>query len=198
MDNFSIGILNLIILFATLLVIIFYTFETLKLRKVNEKLYILESEKLKPNVVAYFEPNPKDYDIKFFLKNVGGGTAFNIKFQIDPFFDFGDDKFIQYFQEKKLFREGLSLLNPGDEFSMIVGFTTDATEKYINNSIPNEYSVSLEYCDFKEEKFVKKTKISIHQYFDRIIDETNESRNLKKVYKTLEDINSTLKSYIKK
>lgn len=188
----TVSFLNLLILFITLIVIIFYTIETRKLRIINNRIFKLEEDKLKPQIIAFFDPNPKDYAIRFIIKNVGGGTAFSIFITFIPQFNFGDEQLEKYIKNRKIFKEGLSVLNPDETFEMIVGYTIQASEHYNKSEIPIQYEIELKFRDIYGNEYQIKRTASIHQFFDRIVDKPNEVVYLEKINKVLEDMNRNI------
>ncbi len=188
----TILIANAIILFATLVVIIFYTIETKKYRIISEKIYSLELKRLEPNVIAYFETDIGSYDIKFTLKNVGGSPAFNVKANINPQFNFGDPRIENYINDKKVFTNGLSILDIQRKYDTLVGFTTKCSEKYKKGEIPLSYDVSLNYKDDIGKEFNQMFQLRIDEFFYRLIYEDHSIRELKEVNKNLNKIDNAL------
>ncbi|MEJ5352646.1 MAG: hypothetical protein WHS65_13765 [Melioribacteraceae bacterium] len=75
-------VINALVLFITLIVIIWYTIETRKLRQSNDKTLeilkenlALDKQKNEPNVIAYFDNGVNFYSVVLVLSNEGGSLA---------------------------------------------------------------------------------------------------------------------------
>lgn len=188
-----IGLSNVIILLATLLVISYYAYETYRLRKINVKIYDLEKEKLEPNVIAYFDYNPKAHELIFRVKNIGGGIAKNILINISPDLNFGDgtiEKHIIFNKENRI----IPILPPNKEFSAIIGYSVLASKKYLKKEIPVEYYVKINFLNSIDKKYFIDMTLSIHNLFWRILEKDYLIEELENTNKILSKINKNLEN----
>lgn len=85
--------------------------------KSQEKTQImLEADRLRPVVVAYFEPHRDSREwIEFVIKNVGAGVAYNVSFEFDPYPVMSASVRDEEFWKAKFLQDGVNLLAPGQE-----------------------------------------------------------------------------------
>ncbi|MFZ4591341.1 MAG: hypothetical protein ACOYN6_10115 [Ignavibacteria bacterium] len=186
--------INNIILSATLLIIIWYTIETRKLRMINQKQLQILLENNEPSIIAYFDNGKTFYNITFVIKNVGNGIAKNIKVTFNPPYDIGTEVFTEYFNKNALLTKGISILIPRSEYIIRAGHTVSSSKKFKNDSennkeqIPHAYEVLIEYENQFGKKFNSNVSLSLEQFFNRI-----NPDDLSETEKQLKEINDNLK-----
>lgn len=180
-----------------MIVIIWYTYETKKLRQSNDKtLEILkenlelEKQKNEPNVIAYFDNGANLFSIVLVLCNEGGGLAKNVRININPELDLGDPVFNKYFSKNAVNNNGIDI-PPHSKYVIRVGHTPTASQLYKENKIPSNYKLDLSYADVDGVKQFSKTfNLTIDQFFNRIIPdgETYIEKQLKNINENLKKI----------
>ena len=175
------------ILFLTLVAIIVYTFETVKLRKINNKLYKLEKYKLDPNVIAYFDYNPKGFELYFGIKNIGGGEARDIIIDFKPELNFGDKKIennILFNKEQR----NISVLLPGQDYCAFIGFSKTASELYKLKEIPDEYEIEIKYTNEDGKEIIITKKLTNHHLFWRALENDYIKMELKNIADNIKNL----------
>jgi len=195
-------VINAIVLFLTLIVIMWYTLETMKLRISNEKTLgvldenlKLEKQKNEPNVIAYFDNGSNFYSIVLVLSNEGGSTAKNVKIQFNPKLNFGDDKFIDYFIKNAVSNNGIDIQSKS-KYVLRIGHTPTASPLYKENKIPTSYKAFVTFEDprIKNKVIKKEFDLTIDQFFYRIDPEgkTVIEKELESINCNLKEINKSL------
>ena len=88
----------------------------------TRKVRIAQSE---PKVSVTFHPNEEIHGfIDLRIRNIGAGPALDITFEVEPEFEYYQDKGLS---ELPLFKNGLEYLGPGDEWRF---FLTTLTENF--------------------------------------------------------------------
>ena len=179
----SIAIANAIILGATLIVISFYAYETWKLRKVNEKIFILEIKKTEPNIVTYFEQGEKADLINFVVYNEGNSTAYKIKLKLDKKFSSGEEYVDEIFESNSLFNEGLSVLSPKSKYTLDVGSYDWIKRVSKDDELKKGMNVTIKFLDQYSKLFEKSVWLNVRPFVvkDSIV-------KPKKVEETLENL----------
>lgn len=114
-----------------------YAILTWKLVTVNEKMMELQIE---PNISVFLQPKEGDiYFVEMVIKNIGNGPAYNITFNVDPDFEYGENK---YLSEKGCFQK-LNYLPPGKEFKFFLTSLLEDTERKLNT----KFDVKVKYYD---------------------------------------------------
>lgn len=195
--------INALVLLITLTVIIWYSYETRKLRQSNDKTleilkksFELEKQKNEPNVIAYFDNGSNFYSIVLVLSNEGGGLAKSVRININPELDLGDPVFNKYFSKNAVNKNGINI-PPRSKYVITVGYTTIASPLYKEHKIPSNYKVDLGYTDIEGVKQFSKTfNLAIDQFFYRINPdgETYIEKQLKSINETLKKIAEALKN----
>jgi len=176
-------VINAIVLFITLLVIIWYTIETMKMRRSNEKTLKvnentlnvlketlnLEKQKNDPNVIAYFDNGANLYSIVLVISNEGGSTAKHVKITFEPELNFGDSKFIEFFKNNAVSKSGIDIQSKS-KYVLRVGHTPTASPLYKESRIPNSYEAIVTFEDprVKNKSIEKIFNLTIDQFFYRI------------------------------
>jgi hypothetical protein len=195
----NIQTINALILFFTLIAVIWYNWETRKLRISNEKtLKVLEEnlnlEKAKndPKIVAYFDNGATSYSILLVLSNEGGSMAKNVKMKSEPEFDFGDDVFNKFTKKSAVFNFGINI-PPKGKYTIKVGTTRVASPLYKDGKIPTNYIINLTYKDMKGKDYTEYYELSIDQFFNRIVPVENTfiEEQLYQINESLKTIAST-------
>jgi len=183
----NINYASIVILFLTLVVIIIYTIETYRLRKINYKIYVLEKIKLEPNVIAYFDYNPKGFELFFGIKNIGGGVARDILIDFKPELNFGDKKIennILFNKEQR----NISVLLPEQSFSAFIGFSKTASELYKIEEIPDKYDVEIKYTNEDGKEIQSTKKLTNHHLFWRALENDYIKMELKNIADNIKDL----------
>lgn len=191
-------IINAFVLFLTMLVVIWYAFETHKMRITNEKNISLlsqqlelEKQKNEPNVIACFDNGVNIYSILFVLSNEGGSTAKNVRVGFEPTLDFGNSVFKKYFENSAVLKTGVDI-QPRGKYVIKVGNTQSASSLYKENKIPTNYKVVVTYSNFKHvnSQKVEYFDLTIGQFFYRLDPEgkTLFDQELGKINENLEKI----------
>lgn len=196
-------VINALVLFITLIVIIWYTIETKKLRQSNDKTLeilkenlALEKQKNDPNVIAYFDNGVNFYSVVLVLSNEGGSLAKNVRIKLTPELDFGHAVFNKYFLNNAVNNNGIDI-PPKSKYVIRVGHTPQATQPYKEKKIPSNYNVEVYYTDIDKQKTFSKTfELTIDQFFNRIDPEgeTNIEKQLKSINENLKKIAESLKN----
>lgn len=179
-DNLE--IINAFVLFFTLLAIIYYTYETYRLRVSSEnnadfirQQLEIEKQKNEPNIVAYFDNGANFQSIVLVLSNEGGSLAKDVKLKIDPALDLGDSTFQKYFYNNALFKDGVIIQSRG-KYIIKIGYTTKASPLYKEDKIPTKYKVEISFSNLSGNSFTKQYELPIDQFFYRI-DPEGRSKN---------------------
>jgi len=188
-------VINAIVLFITLLVIIWYTIETMKMRRSNEntlnvlkETLNLEKQKNEPNVIAYFDNGANLYSIVLVISNEGGSTAKHVKITFEPELNFGDSKFIEFFNNNAVSKNGIDIQSRS-KYVLRVGHTPTASPLYKENKIPTSYKSIITYKNPKSEndQITKSFDLTIDQFFYRLDPEGKEP-----IEKQLVEVNKNL------
>ena len=192
-DNLE--MINSLVLFFTLLVIIYYTYETYRLRVSSEKnvdfirqQLEIEKQKNEPNIVAYFDNGANFQSIVLVLSNEGGSQAKDVKLKIDPALNLGDSTFQKYFYNNALFKDGV-IIQARSKYIIKVGYTTKASPLYKEDKIPPKYKVDISFSNLSGNSFTKQYELPIDQFFYRI-----DPGNKTEIETQLEEINNNLKN----
>ena len=121
-----------IVAFSTLV----YAFLTWRLVSETKRLRMVQTE---PMVSVTYHPREEWINfIDFRIKNVGAGPALDIKFEVEPDFEYVRDKRLS---ELNLFQHGLKYLGPGDERRF---FLTSLTENG-DEKVEKPFEVKVTY-----------------------------------------------------
>lgn len=198
--NDNLEIINSFVLFFTLLAIIYYTYETFRLRVSSEKnvefirqQLELEKKKNEPNIVAYFDNGANFQSIVLVLSNEGGSLAKDVKLKIEPQLDLGNTNFQKYFYDNAIFKDGI-IIQARKKYIIKVGSTTIASPLYKENKIPTKYKVEISFSDLSGIPFYKEYELPIDQFFYRIDPEgkTKIEEHLENIDKSMQLIASTI------
>ncbi|MBN8568952.1 MAG: hypothetical protein J0M18_04930 [Ignavibacteria bacterium] len=183
-----IGIFTAVILLGNFIAIIIYTIDTIKLRNINNQQLILEQNKLKPDIIVYFDSGEFHGHLLFIVQNLGLSAAYNIKINFDRPFEPGDDVFLGNFI---ILKEGLSDLAPQKIFKIDAGLTQYIYAKHKEDTKAYFYNITVTYQDFEKNNYTKFFEnIGIIQYTNRA------SITPPDIEKKLEEINNTLTKLI--
>lgn len=187
--------INSIVLFLTLIVIIWYSWETHRLRITTERSLHSLQQQLEPNVIAYFDNGSNFYSIVLVLSNEGGSTAKNVKIKFEPELDLGDAQFIQYFNNNAISKNGVDIQSRS-KYVLRVGHTPTASPLYKENKIPISYKATVTFINPElNNKLVKVDfDLTIDQFFYRIDPEgkTIVEQELENINKNLSNISDAL------
>ncbi len=189
MEIFSIS--NIVILSATLIVIIVYTIETYKLRNINASQLKLNLDLQEPDVIAYFDTGKIHGQLLFIVENVGGSSAYNIKAKFDREFDPAEDVFKRNMVDNSLFNDGLSDLPAKKHYILDAGLTPYIHGKSGEDKSKYQYSITIEFYNYRKIKFKKSYPINIEQFVFRATI-SDKSR----IEEYLEGINNSLKTLV--
>lgn len=159
--------INSIVLFLTLIVIIWYSWETRQMRILSEKSLSMLQQQKEPNIIAYFDNGANFYSIVIVLSNEGGSTAKNVKINFEPELNFGDNKFIEYFKNNAVSKSGVDIQSKC-KYVLRVGHTPTASPLYKENKIPLTYKVKINYNNLNNKSYSTENELSIDQFFYRI------------------------------
>lgn len=190
--------MSLIISFATLGIIAWYTIETMFLRKNNSQLLRIELGKKEPAIEAFFDNGNSFYTIKLRIGNVGGSAAKNVKITLTPQLDLGEKLINDYFNKNTAFQNGLSILPAGSEYSITAGFTTVASDKYKSGQLPKEYTINIAYLDSSQKTQNFELMYNLDSFFYRVNpnDKTESEKQLEDISNKLEELNKTLRTLV--
>ena len=185
----SVDWLTLIVLALTLCAIVWYTIETVKLRRINYSILQLEQARLAPSVHAYFDNGNSAYFILLKIVNLGGSPAKDIKLQIEPHFKMSEDQIDGYFERNAVFHNGLSILLPSKEYVIFAGATTNSSEPYKAGRLPRTYTFTVSFNDESGKKYVNRQSQNLDHLFDRIdpYDKTELEKQLEQINKTIKE-----------
>lgn len=185
------NITSVIILFVTLLAIIVYTFETIKLRKINYKIFNLESLKMKPNLVIYLDYTINNHTITLILENIGGSPAYDVKLKLKPELNTDSENIINEFKQNVMSNNGIPILIPHQRYSTIIGTSVESYELVSQEKIPSEYMAYISFRDDYNRDYSKNIKLDISALFFKPYTQDDIS-------KTLYEINDSLKEISRK
>ena len=191
-----INIINIIVLTLTFTAIVWYTWETCKLRKINHNIYNLELKKREPFITVFFDNGNSFFTILFKIINEGGSSAKNVKVNMQPPFDLGDSAINNYFNTNSIFREGLPILPTNKEYIIKAGYTPNVSELYLSKKVPHVYHINVSFEDDTGKKFNNIFDINLDQFFNRIDpnDKTETEKKLEEISKNLKEINQSIKN----
>ena len=186
MESFSIT--NLIILSTTLIVIIFYTIETYKLRKINAAQLKLNLELYEPDIISYFDTGKIHGQLLFIIENSGGSSAYNINAKFDREFDTASVVINKNFTVNPLFSNRLLMLPAKKYIILDAGLIHNIYSKYKDNTDAYKYNLKIEYENYQKVKYTKTYFLSIEQFVSKV---TLSDKTRTEEY--LEGINSSLR-----
>lgn len=166
MEIFSIS--NLIILSVTLIVIIFYTVETYKLRKINASQLKLNLELQEPDVIAYFDTGKIHGQLLFIVENVGRSSAYNIKAKFDRDFDPVSEIIKKNFTINPLFSDKISVLPAHKHLEYDAGMTPNIYLNYGTNSDAYKYKLKIIFDNYVKKPFEKEYSLDIQHIITRV------------------------------
>ncbi|NUM80648.1 hypothetical protein HUU42_07550 [bacterium] len=188
--------LNLAVLALTFLAIVWYTIETVRLRKINKKLLEIQEENLKPKIQVYFDNGNSFHTILLKVTNIGGSPAYNVKVKIEPQLNLGWKVMEKYFEKNTIFQNGVSILLPGKEYVIIAGDTQNASNNYKAGNLPHDYNFNVEYNDKDGHKFSSQMSQNIDLFFNRIgpSDRTELEEQIHSLNKNSEELVKAVKN----
>jgi hypothetical protein len=131
--NDNAGAISLIFSGLVAIATIFYAILTWKLVTINEKMR-------EPNVIVDFQPRKEWVNfMDIIIKNIGESPAFDIKFNINPDFEYTKGKFLSQLG----YMRGISYLAPK---KTIRSFITSMAEDFEKKKVPFEIEVSYAKC----------------------------------------------------
>lgn len=131
--NDNAGAISLIFSGLVAIATIFYAILTWKLVTINEKMR-------EPNVIVDFQPRKEWVNfMDIVIKNIGEFPAFDIKFNINPDFEYAKGKFLSQLG----YMRGISYLAPK---KTIRSFITSMAEDFEKKKVPFEIEVSYAKC----------------------------------------------------
>jgi hypothetical protein len=167
----------------------------MKMRRSNEntlnvlkETLNLEKQKNEPNVIAYFDNGANLYSIVLVISNEGGSTAKHVKITFEPELNFGDSKFIEFFNNNAVSKNGIDIQSRS-KYVLRVGHTPTASPLYKENKIPTSYKSIITYKNPKSEndQITKSFDLTIDQFFYRLDPEGKEP-----IEKQLVEVNKNL------
>lgn len=122
----------------------------------------LESDRLRPVVVAYFERNLAVFPvIEFVVKNVGAGTAYNVAFDFRSCPILSSDMKEEPFWKARYLADGVDVIAPGHEMRC---FADDANRRGDENWPEGRCDVQISYESIAREEFSETNRPDMNLY----------------------------------
>lgn len=172
----------------TLIVLIWYTTETRKLRLGQDSIVKQNTENDEPNVIISFEEGKEPLLINLEIENIGNKTAFDIKIIINPPFDIKDKILNKHINESSIIKNGITILKSSKVITLFAAMTNMIKE---NETFNYNYSFKVIYKDQNDKTYSREYFDSLSKFLTRAYVNTD---NIKDVIEVLEKINSNLET----
>jgi hypothetical protein len=150
--------------------------ETIELRKAQTE----------PEIIVYFQPKiDKPFFYEIVVKNIGGSTAYNLKWSFDPIETIIKDQFSSI-GNQNFFSKGVAYFAPGQFYNSFFGSGVDLSKKQ------KSFDISVTFTNRQNKKYFRTFTIDTRQYLGRSwignegVDEIAE--NLKKIERHMDHI----------
>ena len=108
-----------------------------------EEMKLTREMQNRPSIIAYFD-NPQSVLIDLVVKNIGYGSAREVRLKIEPSLYDHEERSIA---ELSLFEKGIDYFPPNREFRQIVGTSGQFFSK--DSQRPLEYNLTVSYTDIE-------------------------------------------------
>ena len=126
-----------------------YAFLTWRLVSETKRLRVAQTE---PMVSVTYHPREEWINfIDFSIKNVGAGPALDIRFEVEPDFEYVENKWLS---QLNLFKSGLKYLGPGDERRFFLTSLTEDGDAKVGNPFEVRVTYRGTIGDEKTDLFV--------------------------------------------
>ncbi len=143
------------ILFATFLALIWYAWETKRIREIEQE----------PIIDLYYRPKTQTHEAYLRLRNSGEGTAYNIKVEpikdsnIEFDFFFKDPNLILTKDTKQTLTIEQKVIKGEWHGNALESFLSFIREKPINPTIKGSNIINISYRNYSNKKFERKFKV---------------------------------------
>jgi hypothetical protein len=136
------------IIFSTLLTTLIVAIGTLILASETKRMRMAQTE---PEVFITFQPQEVDIKIiDLIIGNAGQGTAFNIKFKLDPDFEYEKG---EYLSELSFIKKGLPFLAPNQNLKTFLMWLEDVDRAIPFDKLAKPFDIMIDYEDITGKTF---------------------------------------------
>jgi len=162
-------------------------------RKAQENTLRILLETKNPNIIVTFEEGSNFTDILLVIENIGGGVAYDTKIKIDPPFNVLVNVFNKYVNESGAIKNGIAVLKNGSKHEIYAASTIEITDKLKDDSIPKNYTFTVNYSKLSGEVFTQTYDDSLEKFLTRL---DPKSKPEAKEFKFLKSIDENFKKLI--
>lgn len=182
---------NVIVLAFTLCAVVWYTFETRKLRIANDLMLKLQLKNVQPRIVACLDRGPTFFDTVFMVRNIGGSPALQIRAEITPTWKSPESSVDKLFNKDALFNAGVSIIFPNHSYEVFAGFVASQEERSTEEKIPDNYKVKIHYQDEIGNKYSSESLLNLEEFTNRL-----NSGRMTKLESIINEIEKSIKTLV--
>lgn len=146
--------------------------------------------RIRPEIALYITPQKQWINfINLTIKNIGPGTAYNVKFSVNPEFLYGFRDQNKRLADAPLIKKGLDYMAPNQDYSFLLFSVMD----YKGESLP-----ILDMTVFYENVLRENCRKDFHFDFSFFMDLGTESDYIYEISQRLQEIKSTMETISKK